>query len=349
MPLSLQQLAEATGAELAGDGSCMIERAADVAHAGQGDISFVYTAKYAKYLDTTQASALVIGRELLAQCSLPALVADNPRLMFAKIVSLLYPVPAMTAGIAPSAVIEQGAKVDASARIEAGAVIKAGAQVAAHASIGANSVIGEHASIGANTHISPNTSIGHHCVIGDDCILHSGVVIGADGFGFVKDGEQYFKVPQIGNVRIGDRVEIGASTSIDRGALGDTVIEDGVKIDNQIQIGHNVHIGHDTVISACTCIAGTTRVGANCLIGGSVGIRDNIEIADNTVITGRTFVSNSIPVAGVYSSSILMDTNENWRRNAARFKQLDALAKRLIKLEKRQHEPSNNNDHNNSN
>ena len=338
MPQSLQQLAEATGAELAGDGSCLIERAADVAHAVTGDISFVYTAKYAKYLDTTQASALVIGRDLQAKCRLPALVADNPRLVFAKIVSLLYPVARLIAGIAPSAVIEPGAKVDASARIEPGAVIKAGAQISAHVCIGANSVIAEHARIGVNSQVGANTSIGHHCVIGDDCILHSGVVIGADGFGFVKDGEHYFKVPQIGNVRIGDRVEIGASTTIDRGALGDTVIEDGVKIDNQIQIGHNVHIGHDTVISACTCIAGTTRVGANCLIGGSVGIRDNIEIADNSVITGRTFVNNSITEAGVYSSSILIDTNDNWRRNVVRFKQLDELAKRLIKLEKRQNE-----------
>jgi len=341
MALSLQQLADSTGAKLFGDGSCLIHRAADVAVAGEGDIAFVYKAKYAQYLNTTGASALVIGPGLVDQCTLPALVSDDPRLIFARVVALLYPVARPAAGIATSAIVHSSAHVDAGACIDSGAVIKAGASISAGAYIGANCVIAENVSIGVNSCIHANTTIGHGCSVGNDCLLHSGVVIGADGFGFVKDGDHYFKVPQIGNVRIGDRVEIGACTSVDRGALGDTVIEDGVKIDNQIQIGHNVHIGHDTVISACTCVAGSTKIGANCLIGGSVGIRDNIEIAANSVITGRTFVSNSITEAGVYSSSTLMDTNENWRRNAARFKQLDAMAKRLKNLEKN---PNDNNE-----
>jgi len=332
--LSLQQLAEKTGAEVVGDGACLVHRAADVTSAGEGDIAFVYTAKYAQYLQTTRASALVVNRDLLDQCAVPALVSDDPRLTFAKVVALLYPEAPLSAGVADGAVVHKDARVDTAAFIDDGAVIKAGAIVSAGASIGANSVIEANASIGANTRINANVTIGHDCTVGDDCLIHSGVVIGADGFGFVKDGDSYFKVPQIGNVRIGNNVEIGACTSIDRGALADTVIEDGVKIDNQIQIGHNVQIGHDSVISACTCIAGSTKVGAHCLIGGSVGIRDNIEIADHTVITGRTFVSSSITTAGVYSSSILMDTNEKWRRNVARFKQLDDMAKRLKNLEK---------------
>jgi UDP-3-O-[3-hydroxymyristoyl] glucosamine N-acyltransferase len=332
--LSLQQLAENTGANVVGDGTCVIHRAADVASAGEGDIAFVYTAKYAQYLQTTKASALVVNRDLVDQCSVPALVSDDPRLTFAKVVALLYPAVPLSAGVADKAVVHQDAHVDATAFVDDGAVIKAGATVSAGTSIGANSVVEASASIGTNTCISANVTIGHDCVIGNDCLIHSGVVIGADGFGFVKDGDSYLKVPQIGSVRIGNGVEIGACTSIDRGALADTVIEDGVKIDNQIQIGHNVQIGHDTVISACTCIAGSTKVGAHCLIGGSVGIRDNIEIADHTVITGRTFVSSSITTAGVYSSSILMDTNENWRRNVARFKQLDDMAKRLKNLER---------------
>jgi UDP-3-O-[3-hydroxymyristoyl] glucosamine N-acyltransferase len=343
MALSLQQLADSTGAAVYGDNTCLIHRAADIASAGEGDIAFVYTAKYAQYLQTTQASALVVNPALAEQCSVPALVSDDPRLTFAKIVALLYPVTRPSAGIAVTAVIHSSARVDDSAYIDSGAVIKAGARISAGAYIGANCVIAENVSIGVNTSISANTTVGHGCSVGDDCLLHSGVVIGADGFGFVKDGDHHFKVPQIGNVRIGNRVEIGASTTVDRGALGDTVIEDGVKIDNQIQIGHNVHVGHDTVISACTCVAGSTKIGAHCLIGGSVGIRDNIEIVDNTVITGRTFVSNAITEPGVYSSSTLMDTNENWRRNVARFKQLDAMARRLKILEKNANDNNDNN------
>ncbi len=335
MPLSLSQLAESTGAELCGDGACEIGRAADVIQAGPGDIAFVYTAKYSQYLTTTRASALVVSRALAEQCMLPCLIADDPRLVFAKVVALLNPTARPPAGIADTAVVNPNAKIDASAYLDSGVVIKAGAIISAGVYIGANSVIGENVTIGMNTYINTNVSITRNCVIGDDCTLHSGVVVGADGFGFVKDGNSYFKVPQIGSVLIGNRVEIGACTSIDRGALGDTKIGDGVKIDNQIQIGHNVEIGHDTVISACTCIAGTVKIGANCLIGGAVGIRDNIEIVDNTIVTGRTFVSNSITTAGVYSSSTLMDTNINWRRNASRFKELDSLAKRLKILEKK--------------
>ena len=335
MALSLKQLADSTGAELSGDGSCLIQCAAEIEMAGEGDIAFVYTAKYARFLQTTRASALVVNREMVERCTVPALVTDDPRLTFAKVVALLYPVTRHPAGIAESAIVHSTAHVHISAYIDAGAVIKAGATISAGTYIGANCVIGENASIGVNSCINANSTIGQNCVVGADCMVHSSVVIGADGFGFVKDGEHYLKVPQIGRVRIGNHVEIGAGTTIDRGSLADTVIENGVKIDNQIQIGHNVQIGHDTVVSACTCIAGSTKIGANCLIGGSVGIRDNIEIVDNTVITGRTFVSNSITTAGVYSSSTLMDTNENWRRNAARFKHLDSMAKRLKTLEKK--------------
>lgn len=334
MPLSLSQLAKSTGAELSGDGACVIERAADVASAGQGDIAFVYTAKYSHHLITTRATALVVSRALADQCSMPCLIADDPRLAFAKVVALLYPVTRPAAGISETAIVGPNTDVDPSAYLDSGVVVKSGASIGAGVYVGANTVIGENARVGMNTYINANVTFGKNCVIGSNGIIHSGVVIGADGFGFVKDGDSYFKVPQIGNVLIGDHVEIGACTSIDRGSLGDTIIGNGVKIDNQIQIGHNVEIGDNTVISACTCIAGTAKIGANCLIGGSVGIRDNIEIVDNTVITGRTFVSSAITTAGVYSSSTLMDTNENWRRNVSRFKQLDAIAKRLTSVEK---------------
>ncbi len=344
MAMQLKELAEKTGTQLSGAGDCRIECAADISQAQAGDIAFIYSAKYAHHLQTTHASALVITRELAAQCTLPALISDNPRLSFARVVALLHPLPAVVAGIAPSATVAADASVAASACVEAGVVIAGGAYIAEGAHIGANSVIGENSVVGRNTRLHANVSIAHDCVVGDDCIVHSGVVIGADGFGFVADAGHFIKVPQIGGVRIGNAVEIGACTSIDRGALHDTVIENGVKLDNQIQIGHNVHIGHDTVISACSCVAGSTRIGAHCLIGGAVGIRYNIEIADNTVITGRTFINNSITKAGSYSSSTPMDTTENWRRNSARFRQLDSWVKRILALEKTLHkDPASNN------
>ena len=177
-------------------------------------------------------------------------------------------------------------------------------------------------------------TVGYGCKVGSDCIIHSGVVLGADGFGFVKDGDSYLKIPQVGNVHIGNKVEIGANTTIDRGALENTVIGNGVKLDNQIQIAHGVSIGDNTVISAATAIAGSTHIGSGCLIGGLVGIVEHLTITDNVIITGRTMVTRSILQSGSYSSSTPMDTTENWRKNSARFRRLDELAKRVARLEK---------------
>jgi len=333
MIFTLAELAAATGARLHGDGSCRIRRVADISSAGDGSIAYVYSQRYAKYLKSTGASAVIVTEDLLASCPAPALVTASPRLVFARVAAMLNPEPAAPAGISPRAIVAADASVDSSACIEAGAVVGSGASIGAGAWIGPGCVIEAGAVIGRNTRLRANITIGGDCVLGDNNIVHAGVVIGADGFGFEADGEAWCKIPQLGRVLIGSDVEIGASTTIDRGSLGDTVIGDGVKIDNQIQIGHNVRIGDNTVISACTCIAGSTKIGSHCLIGGSVGIRDNIEITDNVMISGRTLVSRSITRAGSYSSSTPMDETANWRRNAARFRQLDELARRLIKLE----------------
>jgi UDP-3-O-[3-hydroxymyristoyl] glucosamine N-acyltransferase len=333
MIFTLAELAAGTGASLHGDGSCRIRQVADISSAGEGSIAYVYNQRYAKYLKSTGASAVILTEELLDACPTPALVTVSPRLVFARVASMLNPTPKTPPGISSRAVVAADAHVDSSACIEAGAVVGSGACVSAGAWIGPGCVIEAGAMIGQNTRLRANITIGNDCVLGDNNIVHAGVVIGADGFGFEPDGESWCKIPQLGRVRIGNDVEIGASTTIDRGSLGDTVIGDGVKIDNQIQIGHNVQIGNHTVISACTCIAGSTRIGSHCLIGGSVGIRDNIEITDNVMITGRTLVSRSITKAGSYSSSTPMDETANWRRNAARFRQLDEIARRLKKLE----------------
>jgi UDP-3-O-[3-hydroxymyristoyl] glucosamine N-acyltransferase len=333
MIYTLAELAAEAGARLHGDGSCQIRQVADISSAGEGSIAYVYNQRYAKYLTSTRASAVIVTDELLASCPAPALVTRSPRLVFARVAAMLNPPPVAPAGTSSRAVVAEDANIDSSACIEAGAVIGRGVSIGAGAWIGPGCVIEAGARIGNHTRLRANITIGADCVLGDNNIVHAGVVIGADGFGFEPDGETWCKIPQLGTVQIGNDVEIGASTTIDRGSLGDTVIGDGVKIDNQIQIGHNVRIGNHTVISACTCIAGSTKIGSHCLIGGSVGIRDNIEITDNVMITGRTLVSRSITKAGSYSSSTPMDETVKWRRNAARFRQLDEIARRLKKLE----------------
>jgi len=334
MEIKLSELSKKLNCRLQGE-DCLINNVADINHANNGDLVFISSIKYKSALASTKASAVISQAEWLEGCSIPALITDNPRLAFAKAASLLNPVAINNSGIHPTAVVADTANIDDSAIIDANVVIKAGVVIGAHSHIGAGTVIGENVSIGSNSYLHANVTIYPECEIGNNCILHSAVVIGADGFGFVRDQDAYFKVPQLGRVRIGNDVEIGASTTIDRGALLDTVIGNGVKLDNQIQIGHNVEIGDHTVISACSCIAGTVKIGKFCLFGGSIGVRDNIEICDNVIITGRTLVSHSITKPGSYSSSTPMDETLNWRKNAARFRQLDDMARRLSKLEKK--------------
>ena len=335
MAFRLSELAERAHASLHGDGDCIIKGVAEISKAAAGDIAFVSNPKYAQYLIETSASAVIIKAELLESCSVPALVCDDPRLVYARIANILYPPLTAVAGIADGAIIQEEADIDVSASIGANAVIMSGAIVRAGAVVGPGCVIEQDAVVGANTRLSSNVTLGRGCMVGDDCILHSGVVIGADGFGFVKDGDSYLKIPQLGYVHIGNNVEIGANTTIDRGALENTIIGNGVKLDNQIQIAHGVSIGENTVISAATAIAGSTHIGRNCLIGGVVGIVEHLEIADNVIITGRTMVTRSITAPGSYSSSTPMDTTENWRKNSARFRRLDELAKRVAQLEKK--------------
>jgi UDP-3-O-[3-hydroxymyristoyl] glucosamine N-acyltransferase len=334
MPVKLSDLAKQTGARLEGDGDCLIERISEISNAVTGDIAFVYNPKYKGFLKETNASAVILKSNLLDACRVSSLVTDDPRLVYAKVANILYPPATMQPGIAETAVIADDANVDKAACIAAGAVVLSSAVIKAGAQIGASSVIEEGAVIGANTVIKPNVTIGYGCTVGDDCILHSGIVIGADGFGFVKDGETYLKIPQLRCVHIGNNVEIGANTTIDRGALEDTIIGNGVKLDNQIQIGHSVTIGDNTVISGGTAIAGSTHIGSSCLIGGLVGIIDHLTIADNVVLTARTMVTRSLPETGSYSSGVAIDTTDNWRKNSLRFRQLDSMAKRIARLEK---------------
>ena len=333
MVYQLSELAKLTGSKLEGD-DCLIKSIAEISSANSGDIAFISNPKYLEFLSETKASALIVKAEFLDSCPVSALVSDDPRLAYAKIANALYPARKSEPGISANAIVAESASIDESASIAAGAVISAGVIIGADTQIGAGCVIEDDAVIGADTRLSANVTVGYECKIGNNCIIHSGVVLGADGFGFVKDGDSYLKIPQIGSVHIGDNVEIGANTTIDRGALENTIIGDGVKLDNQIQIAHGVSIGDNTVVSASTAIAGSTHIGSGCLIGGVVGIVEHLTIADNVMITGRTMVTRSITQAGSYSSSTPMDTTKNWRKNSARFRRLDELAKRVARLEK---------------
>jgi len=333
MRYTLSELAEATGSVLSGSGEIIIEKVADIYNGEQGSIVFVSNAKYAKHLETTAASAVIITEKMLQACDKPALVADNPRVVFSKIALLLNPLPAVEPWVSPHAVIAEDADVDPSARIEACVVIQSGVSIGPGIWLSPGCVLEKNVKIGANSRLFANVTIGEGCTIGDNSMLHSGAVIGADGFGFVWDQDAYLKVPQLGNVIIGNDVEIGANTTIDRGAIGDTIVEDGVKLDNLVQIAHNDHIGEHTTMSGQSGLAGSVKVGKKCIIGGGVGVSDNLEITDDVILAGRSNVANSIKEPGMYAAVIPVVEARKWRRILGRIKQLDELAKRIKALE----------------
>jgi len=333
MRYTLSELAEQTGAGLSGSGDIIIEKVADISSGKEGSIVFVSSAKYLKHLKTTDASAVILTEKMLQVCDKPALVADNPRVVFSKIALLLNPLPAVEPWVSPHAVIAEDADVDPSARIEACVVIQNGVSIGPGTWLSPGCVLEKNVKIGANSRLFANVTVGEGCSIGDNSILHSGAVIGADGFGFVWDQDAYLKVPQLGNVIIGNDVEIGANTTIDRGAIGDTIVEDGVKLDNLVQIAHNDHIGEHTTMSGQSGLAGSVKVGKKCIIGGGVGVSDNLEITDDVILAGRSNVANSIKEPGMYAAVIPVVEARKWRRILGRIKQLDELAKRIKALE----------------
>ncbi|MBI3188563.1 MAG: UDP-3-O-(3-hydroxymyristoyl)glucosamine N-acyltransferase [Gammaproteobacteria bacterium] len=335
MTYSLLQLAKIVGGEIIGDGACVITHVSPIQNADSGSISFVGTAKYQKYLSGTQASAVIVTRELAAGLSVPALVVKNPRAAHARVTALLHPAFIPEPGIHASAIIAQSAVIAKTATIAANVVIEEHAVVGENAWIEPGCVIGRQVTIGAGVHLYANVTIYYGCSIGDNTIIHSSSVIGADGFGFEFDQGAWVKIPQIGAVRIGNNVEIGACSTVDRGALYDTVIGDGVKLDNHVQIAHNVQVGAHTIMSNGVGVAGSTKIGKNCIIGGMAGIRDNIEITDNVMITAMALVSKSLAKPGSYSSNTPIDDTQTWRKNSARFRQLDEMARRISQLEKK--------------
>ncbi len=329
----LGDLAQWAGVELRGDPEIRVTGVATIEGAGPRDVTFLANPRYRRFLASTRAAAVVLHPDEADGCPTAALLSTNPYLLFARIVAYMCPPPATEPGVHPTAWVDPTASLGEGVSIGPQAVIHRGARIGAGTSIGSGAVVEADAAIGRDCRIGTNVTIGARVVIGDRVVIHPGAVLGADGFGFANDNGRWVKVPQVGGVRIGDDVEIGANTTIDRGALGDTVVEEGVKLDNQIQIGHNVRIGAHTAIAGATAIAGSTTIGKRCTIAGAVGFAGHLHIADGTVITGMTAVSRSINKAGIYSSGTQMVDNHTWRKSAVRFNQLDEMYRRLRELE----------------
>ena len=335
MSYTLAEITERLGGELRGDGAVSIRQVAALDTAAADEIGFVAQPKYLSQLATTRAAAVILPLDAEDATSLPRILAAHPYLYFAQVSNLLNPPVCPTPGVHPAAVIARSAQIAADASIGAGAVIGDEVVIGARTVIGANSVIGDRTRIGEDCLLYAHVTLYHDCVVGKRVILHANSVIGADGFGFAADGARWEKIPQLGRVLIGDNVEIGAGTTVDRGALGDTVIEEGVKLDNQIQVAHNVWIGAHTAIAACTGIAGSAKIGRNCQIGGAAMIAGHIEIAAGTRISTNTLITKSLTVPGTYTSALPFLPHESWLKNAVHLRNLNRWADRLKALETR--------------
>ncbi|MBV8501125.1 MAG: UDP-3-O-(3-hydroxymyristoyl)glucosamine N-acyltransferase [Paucibacter sp.] len=340
---TLGEIAATLGGDLLGEAALRVTRIGPLESADAGTIAFLANPRYASQLAGTQATCVIVAPASAEAAAArgAAIVTPDPYLYFARLsqwwAARVRPLP--PAAIHPSAVVAADAQIAAGVDIGPLAVVESGAVIAEGARIGSHTVIGRNARVGAGTRIAANVSIAFDCVLGERCIVHSGVVIGADGFGFApakgSSGPEWVKIEQLGAVRVGDDVEIGANTCIDRGALEDTVIGNGVKLDNLIQIGHNVRIGDHTVIAAFTGIAGSAVIGRHCLIGGAARIQGHIEICDSVTVSTCTFISHSIKKPGNYSGAYPFEENASWEKNAATLRQLYPLRQRVRALEKK--------------
>ncbi|ATO31954.1 UDP-3-O-(3-hydroxymyristoyl)glucosamine N-acyltransferase [Dickeya dianthicola] len=333
--IRLDALAQQLDAQLHGDGDIVITAVASMHSAQAGQITFLSDSRYREQLNSTQASAVVLTEADLPFCDMAALVVKNPYLAYARMAQLMDTTPAPAQGIAPSAVIAPDARLGDGVSVGANAVIESGVELGNGAIVGAGCFIGKNARIGAGTRLWANVTIYHNVVLGEQCLIQSGAVIGSDGFGYANDHGNWIKIPQLGTVIIGDRVEIGASTTIDRGALDDTIIGNGVIIDNQCQIAHNVVIGDNTAVAGGVIMAGSLKIGRYCMIGGASVINGHMEICDKVTVTGMGMVMRPITEPGVYSSGIPLQPNKVWRKTAALVMNIDEMSKRLKAVERK--------------
>ena len=332
---TLGAIVERFGGELIGDADVVVNQVAPLSSALSGHISFLTNRKYRRLLENCRAGAVILGVAERDATDLPRILSDNPYAYFAKVSALLNPRHAESPGIHSTAIVDQTAIIPASATIGAFAFIGKGVEIGEHAVIGSGCHLGDGVEVGDDSLLYPQVVVYHGCIIGNRAILHSGAVIGADGFGIAMEKGRWIKVPQIGRVVIGDDVEIGANTTIDRGALDDTIIEDGVKLDNQIQVAHNVRIGAHTAIAGCVGIAGSAKIGKHCTVGGGAVILGHLEIADRVNISAGTLVTKSITKEGTYTSVMPFSAHQDWLKNAAHLRHLDKMAEKLSELEKK--------------
>ncbi|HEX6320804.1 MAG TPA: UDP-3-O-(3-hydroxymyristoyl)glucosamine N-acyltransferase [Burkholderiales bacterium] len=314
--LTLAEIAQRLGGRVAGDPATRVRQVGSLEHAQAGEISFLSSARFKARLAATRASAVILAPEFEALTPLPRIVCEAPYLYFARVSQLFNPLTTQAPGVHVSAILGEG--------------VTLGERV----SIGAGCVIGDGVAIGEDTCLYPRVVIYEKCALGKRVIVHSGAVIGADGFGIAREAGGWVKIPQIGRVRIGDDVEIGANTTIDRGAIDDTVIEDGVKLDNQIQIGHNVRVGARTAMAGCVAVAGSADIGRDCTVGAASVILGHLQLVDGVHVSAGTVISRSVRQPGTYTGLFPFDDNESWARNTALVRHLAELADRVRALEK---------------
>ena len=332
---SLEELADRLDLGFSGESQRRITGLASLAEADSGQLAFLASSKHLPQLAGTRAGAVILHPEFVEQCPTGCLITETPYLAYARASQLFDRSPQPQSGVHSTAVVSVDAQVHDSASVGPHAIIEAGAVVSADVRIGAGVYLGHDSRLGTGTCIHPNAVISHNVTMGEGCVIHSQAVLGADGFGFAPGPGGWEKICQLGGVRIGDRVEIGACTTVDRGALEHTVIEDGAIIDNLVQIAHNCRIGKNTAIAGCTGLAGSTIIGANCTLAGGVGVVGHVEICDNVHVTGMTMVTKSITRPGSYSSGTPMTNTGDWKRSAVRFTQLESIQRRLVTLERR--------------
>ena len=327
--ISVQQIAELIGAEIIGDTSVVVDSFASLDTAKPGCITYLNEKAYVRFLADTSASVVILGREYAAQCPVTALVVDDPYVAYARVAQQLHPPVPLVAGIHPSAVVSDEAEISATARVDALAVIEAGVKVADECYIGPGCILKQGCQIGERTRLKSAVIVDQMCIIGERCVVQSGVVIGGDGFGYANDKGEWLRIPQTGRVVVGDDVEIGANTCIDRGAVNDTVIGNGVIIDNLVQIGHNCIIGEHTAIAGNAGLSGSSIVGKHCMIAGGVGLAGHLELCDGVTVTGMSMVTSSITKPGVYASGLSAQDGREWRKNHARLRNLDKTIREL--------------------
>jgi UDP-3-O-[3-hydroxymyristoyl] glucosamine N-acyltransferase len=334
MSLTLGELAVRFGCELRGDPDTVVDSVASLGNAGPRDVTFLANPKYAAQLAQTRAGAVIVDAKSAAGSPVPSLVVANPHATYARVATLLHPDPPLNPGVHPLAAVDPSAQIDPTSEVAAGASVGEGVRIGARCFIGPGSVIEHGAVIHEDARLVARVFIGRRVQLGARCVIQPGAVVGGDGFGFAPEKGTWIKVPQLGSVIVGVDVEIGANTTIDRGAMGDTVIEDGVKLDNLIMIAHNCRIGAHSALAACVAIAGSSVVGKRCILGGRAGLTGHITLCDDVVVLGTSFISHNITKPGMYSSALPSEEAGAWRRIVARIKRLDLMAKRMRAVEK---------------